>query len=65
MMTSIGLGWSLVPQTLLDDNLLELNLPELKLSRSLGIVTHRKRTLSNAANAMRQQLLAQSNLPVS
>jgi DNA-binding transcriptional LysR family regulator len=57
MMTSIGLGWSLVPQTLLDDNLLELNLPELKLSRSLGIVTHRKRTLSNAARVMWESLI--------
>jgi DNA-binding transcriptional LysR family regulator len=63
MMTSIGLGWSLLPEILLEEGqILKLKLPELQLSRSLGIVTHRKRTLSNVANAMRQQLLAQSDL---
>ncbi|MEW8206762.1 MAG: LysR family transcriptional regulator substrate-binding protein, partial [Candidatus Thiodiazotropha taylori] len=63
MMTSIGLGWSLLPEILLEEGqILKLEVAELQLSRSLGIVTHRKRTLSNVANAMRQQLLAQSNL---
>ncbi|MCG7994424.1 MAG: LysR family transcriptional regulator [Candidatus Thiodiazotropha taylori] len=63
MMTSIGLGWSLLPEILLEEGqILKLKVAELQLSRSLGIVTHRKRTLSNVANAMRQQLLAQSNL---
>ena len=54
MMTSIGLGWSLLPEILLEEGqILKLEVPELQLSRSLGIVTHRKRTLSNVANAMR------------
>lgn len=57
MMTSIGLGWSLLPKTLMDDSLVELDVPELKLSRSLGVVTHRKRTLSNAARVMRESLM--------
>jgi DNA-binding transcriptional LysR family regulator len=62
MMASIGLGWSLLPEILLEEGeILKLEVPELHLSRSLGIVTHRKRTLSNAANAMRQQLLAHSD----
>ncbi|MCG8489674.1 MAG: LysR family transcriptional regulator [Chromatiales bacterium] len=66
MMTSIGLGWSLLPEILLEEGqILKLEVPELQLSRSLGIVTHRKRTLSNVANAMRQQLLAQSDRQVS
>jgi DNA-binding transcriptional LysR family regulator len=56
MMATIGLGWSLLPEILLDDNLVALKVPELKLTRSLGIVTHRKRTLSNAARAMRELL---------
>ncbi|MCU7905061.1 MAG: LysR family transcriptional regulator [Candidatus Thiodiazotropha sp. (ex Epidulcina cf. delphinae)] len=59
MMTSIGLGWSLLPEILLDKHLKPLHVPELGLSRSLGMVTHRKRTLSNAARAMREQLLAE------
>ncbi|MCU7934503.1 MAG: LysR family transcriptional regulator [Candidatus Thiodiazotropha sp. (ex Dulcina madagascariensis)] len=59
MMASIGLGWSLLPEILLDKQLKPLRVPELGLSRSLGMVTHRKRTLSNAAHAMREQLLAE------
>ncbi|MCU7808749.1 MAG: LysR family transcriptional regulator substrate-binding protein, partial [Candidatus Thiodiazotropha sp. (ex Semelilucina semeliformis)] len=58
MMVNIGLGWSLLPQIMIDKHLLPLDVVELNLSRSLGIVTHRKRTLSNAALAMREQLLA-------
>jgi DNA-binding transcriptional LysR family regulator len=57
MMTSIGLGWSILPEILLDDDLVRLWVPELTLNRSLGIVTHRRRTLSNAARAMRELLL--------
>ncbi len=57
MMVSIGLGWSLLPEILLDEHLTSLEIPELDLTRSLGIVTHRKRTLSNAAEAMRRLLL--------
>ncbi|MEJ2691549.1 MAG: LysR family transcriptional regulator [Candidatus Thiodiazotropha sp.] len=57
MMVSIGLGWSLLPEILLDEHLKPLDIPELELNRSLGIVTHRKRTLSNAARAMRELML--------
>ena len=53
MMTTIGLGWSLLPETMsLDGKLTVLQVRELKLCRSLGIVTHRSRTLSNAVRAM-------------
>ena len=57
MMASIGLGWSLLPEILLDEHLKTLDIPGLDLVRSLGIVTHRKRTLSNAAGAMRDLLI--------
>ncbi|MBT3092081.1 MAG: LysR family transcriptional regulator [Candidatus Thiodiazotropha endolucinida] len=57
MMATIGLGWSLLPEILVDDHLVQLQVPKLKISRSLGIVTHHKRTLSNAARAMRELLL--------
>jgi DNA-binding transcriptional LysR family regulator len=57
MMASIGLGWSLLPETMLDDHLKPLELAELDLTRLLGVVTHRRRTLSNAASAMRTLLL--------
>ncbi len=52
MMTAVGLGWSLLPETLLDDELTVLQVPGQRLSRELGIVTHRKRTLSQAARRM-------------
>ncbi len=60
MMVSIGLGWSLLPEILLDEHLKALAIPELDLTRSLGIVTHRKRTLSNAARAMQALLQSQT-----
>lgn len=51
VMVSIGLGWSVLPRTLLDDSLCGLTLVGQKLSRNLGVVTHRERSLSNAASA--------------
>lgn len=53
MMVSIGLGWSLLPETMTHDPELKvLEIPELRLSRTLGAVTHTNRSLSNAAQAM-------------
>lgn len=53
MLVSVGLGWSLLPGTLLAEGELRiLPIKELSLSRRLGAVHHRGRTLSNAARAM-------------
>ena len=53
MLVSIGLGWSLLPSTLLKgDEFKVLQIKELKLTRTLGVIRHHKRTLSNAARAM-------------
>lgn len=52
MMVGIGLGWSVLPQTLLDEELACLHVPKLQLARELGVVWHAGRTLSNAAGAM-------------
>ena len=52
IMVSVGLGWSLLPQSMLDGELTILRLPELEIRRSLGVVQHSGRTLSNAAQAM-------------
>lgn len=53
MMVSIGLGWSLLPETMTHDpDLKVLDISELQLSRTLGAVTHTNRSLSNAAQAM-------------
>ena len=58
MMASIGLGWSLLPEIMLGPGLVALEVSGIRLQRYLGIVTHRQRTLSNAARAMQEQLLA-------
>ncbi len=52
MLVATGLGWSLLPATLLDDEVVALRVDDLRLSRSLGSVTHRRRSLSNAAREM-------------
>lgn len=51
MMVSIGLGWSVLPETLFDHELIRLDIPGFNLQRSLGIVRHRDKTLSNAGKA--------------
>lgn len=60
MMVSIGLGWSLLPAGMLGADLIELKPNQIRLSRSLGMVFHRDRTLSNAAQCMIDLLQARS-----
>lgn len=52
MMVVVGLGWSVLPRTMLDSELVELAVAGLRLQRLLGVVCHTGRTLSNAARAM-------------
>ncbi|MCP4598238.1 LysR family transcriptional regulator [Neptuniibacter sp.] len=50
MMVSIGLGWSLLPESLIGKGLKVLNVVDSEpVHRNLGIIFHRNRTLSNAA----------------
>ena len=56
MLVSVGIGWSLLPNTMLDKHICMLSVEELSLQRSLGIVYHRERTLSNAAHALISEL---------
>ncbi len=51
MMVSIGLGWSVLPQSMLSDEVCEIRVPGVALQRTLGCIYHRDRTLSNAAQA--------------
>ncbi|MEH6470593.1 MAG: LysR family transcriptional regulator [Halopseudomonas sp.] len=51
MMVSIGLGWSVLPHTLLDPSLTTLRLETQQIQRPLGLIYHNDRTLSNAAQA--------------
>ncbi len=52
MLTMAGLGWSLLPKTMRDKSLKALDVG-LDLSRELGLVIHSKRSLSNAALALK------------
>ncbi|MBK6286464.1 MAG: LysR family transcriptional regulator [Gammaproteobacteria bacterium] len=51
MLVAIGLGWSVLPDSMLTGELVALELEETRMQRSLGYVYHRDRTLSNAAQA--------------
>lgn len=51
MMVSVGLGWSVLPESMVDKQVKKLDVPNVNLSRSLGVVHHEKRHLSNAAHA--------------
>ncbi|HAL69479.1 MAG TPA: LysR family transcriptional regulator, partial [Pseudomonas sp.] len=51
MMVSIGLAWSVLPRTMLDEQVAPIALPGIGLSRQLGYILHTERTLSNAAKA--------------
>ena len=57
MMVSIGLGWSALPRTMLDDTLVEIPIKGLEVERTLGIVQHAGRSLSNAGKAFTESLL--------
>jgi len=56
MLVSVGLGWSVLPQTLLGPELTPLPVRDIRLSRTLGVIRHRQHTFSNAARAMLELL---------
>ena len=51
MLVGAGLGWSLLPKTMIGESLKILHI-KTELIRELGVVVHRKRSLSNAASAL-------------
>lgn len=60
-MVSVGLGWSVLPASMLDMQLQRLSIEGIDLTRTLGVVRHQKRHLSNAAEAFQQVLIACRN----
>ncbi|MFC3283792.1 LysR family transcriptional regulator [Litchfieldella rifensis] len=52
MMVVIGLGWSVLPETLIDDEVRVLPIEHRPIERPLGYLVHKSRTLSNAARSM-------------
>lgn len=51
MMVGVGLGWSLLPENMLEEELRLARGDQIVVARKLGIVHHPRRTLSNAARA--------------
>jgi DNA-binding transcriptional LysR family regulator len=51
MMVNVGLGWSVLPRSMLDASLVDLMVETPPLCRQLGYIVHRKHSLSNAAKA--------------
>ncbi|WP_372741229.1 LysR family transcriptional regulator [Neptunomonas sp.] len=56
MMVSIGLGWSLLPETMIDSSLTVIETGSAPIQRHLGYIHHRDRTLSNAASKLVEML---------
>lgn len=60
MLVAIGLGWSVLPRSMLDSSILAVEVEGLHLSRELGVVSHRRRLLSRAAEALISTLVDES-----
>ena len=56
MMASIGMGWSILPRTMVDRSVRAIPLVDLKLKRELGLVRHSVYALSLPARAFVQEL---------
>ena len=54
VMVAADLGWSVLPQSMIDSSIEPIHLSGITLKRHLGVMFHKERTLSNAA----QRLLA-------
>jgi len=57
-MLSIGLGWGVLPSSIIDDQLKVLDVSHPPLTRSLGCIYHNQRSLNNAARIFLEQLKA-------
>ncbi len=60
MMVSVGLGWSILPASMLDKSLHELQIPGFFASRELGIVLNKNRSRSKAVSALVALLKSES-----
>jgi len=56
VLVSIGMAWSILPRTMMDDSLAVLPVKNGQLSRKLGYIYHKEHTLSNASKAFIQLL---------
>jgi len=52
MMAGIGLGWTVLPDSMLDKDLRKLSFKNFTMTRELGVIFHPRHSLSNAAREM-------------
>ena len=64
MMVSIGLGWSVIPTSMLDKELKHIEIRNIHMQRQLGFAHHQERTLSNAGKKLCQLLQKSNNFPL-
>ena len=58
MLIGVGLGWSVVPRTMVGGDVVVLDISiEIDLARTLDVIRHVNRTLSNAGEAFIKILL--------
>ncbi|MFN3713425.1 MAG: LysR family transcriptional regulator substrate-binding protein [Alcanivoracaceae bacterium] len=60
MMVAIGLGWSVLPASMIDQQVRALQVPDVQIGRQLGVVTHPSRSPSNAARCFVELLRQQT-----
>jgi DNA-binding transcriptional LysR family regulator len=48
-LVSNGIGWSLLPEAMIDDSLTVLDIDRVELTRNLGLIRHKQRTTSRGA----------------
>lgn len=64
MLAAIGLGWSVLPQSMLDDSIRAIEVEGFRLQRELGVVWHQRRTQSAPARALIEELIASATAAV-
>jgi DNA-binding transcriptional LysR family regulator len=58
-MVETGLGWGVIPDSMLDESLKIIDTKAAKMQRENGVVLHKSRTRSGPANALLQLLNAE------
>lgn len=61
MLATIGLGWTVLPESMIDESLQELTVPYIDLQRDLGLMHLENRSLSSAATAFIKQAVKLRN----
>lgn len=62
MLIGVGLGWSVLPKSMIEDDVVVLDIEgDVQIARTLGVIHHINRTLSNAGQAFIDLLRADAD----